>query len=450
MVSLIRQTVPIILLLGVAGCTVTNKYEPPPEVIEQPRRITADEAVAEGEAAEAQAEAEKAIAESREDELTAAGVDPQSTAPVPAQGQAAGEAAPAAATTSTETAAAATTPAAVPLAVALQAAAPASRSERYAPSGLSTQEIREQHRNSGRPEGFGQWMDHTHDRIYTWSQGMVEATDHRFAPKDAQMLPVPAAPFRFAVMTETVNHSDGLGFDLDVDMDIALKLPNIEKRMKVFVTSSELDESPNSAGGDPQLRAGLRYEFKRDVDLDIGVRVDWPPVLFASARWTREFEMTQKWSFYPLFKLFAETEDSVGYAAAATFDRWSGRHLFRSSSYTKYRADRNRNEWSQTLIYARAHQLIVPDRYGSYIDANDIGNGWGLRLFGKDEGKFEGEDGTEYYEVGVFWRKPTKNRWLYWHFEPIVRWDKKYAWATDLGVRIGFDALFWDLARPAR
>ena len=326
----------------------------------------------------------------------------------------------------------------------------ASGNSRFAPTERSTQQIREQHSQSASPRGFEQWMDHTHDRIYTWSQEMVEATDHRFAPKDAEMLPVPAAPFRFAVMTETVNHTDGLGFHLDIDLDIALKLPNIEKRMKVFVTSSELDESPNSAGGDPQLRAGLRYEFKRDVDLDIGVRVDWPPVAFASAKWTKEFEISQKWSFYPLFKLFAETEDSVGYAAAATFDRWSGRHLFRSSTYTKYRADRNTNEWSQTLIYARAHQLIVPDRYGSYIDANDIGNGWGLRLFGKDEGRFDGEDGTEYYEVGLFWRKPTMSRWLYWHFEPIVRWDKKYAWEADLGVRIGFDALFWDLARPAR
>ena len=448
-----RLPVPVILLLALAGCTLTNQFEPPPEVIEQPRPITADQAVAEGEAAQAQAEAEKAAAEIREQELSAAGVEPPVS---PADASAEGEppaAAAVAAAPSPAMASATRTPGAVPLAAALQASTPAgedSGSRRYGPSSRSTQEIRELHAQSARPLDFGQWMDHTHDRIYTWSQGMVEATDHRFAPRDAELLPVPAAPFRFAVMSETVNHSDGLGFDLDIDLDIALRLPNIEKRMKVFVTSSELDESPNSAGGDPQLRAGLRYEFKRDVDLDIGVRVDWPPVLFASAKWTREFEMSRKWSFYPLLKVFAETEDSVGYAAAATFDRWSGRHLFRSSSYTRYRANRNRNEWSQTLIYARAHQLIVPDRYGSYIDANDIGNGWGLRLFGKDEGRFEGEDGTEYYEAGIFFRKPTKSRWLYWHFEPVVRWDKKYAWATDLGVRIGFDALFWDLARPAR
>jgi hypothetical protein len=57
---------------------------------------------------------------------------------------------------------------------------------------------------------------------------------------------------------------------------------------------------------------------------------------------------------------------------------------------------------------------------------------------------------VSYYESGVFYRRGTPNRWLYWFVEPLVRWDRKYDWSADPGVRIGIDALFWDLARPAR
>ena len=37
-----------------------------------------------------------------------------------------------------------------------------------------------------------------------------------------------------------------------------------------------------------------------------------------------------------------------------------------------------------------------------------------------------------------------------WFVEPLVRWDREYAWQADPGIRIGIDALFWDLARPGK
>jgi hypothetical protein len=421
----------VLLLLGLAGCATTAipKHEAPPEVIEQPdKTITADEAVAEAHEVVAADKAEGAAADAQAASAAQA-------ADIPAQSVAPAAGAPTAV---------APTPAAT---AGPKAATTATAASRFRPSEESTEEILKRHQHSAKPLDFEEWMDHAHDRIYTWGQEAVEATDHKFADKDKELLPVPAMPFRLATMFEIVNHDDGLKVDVDIDLDISLRLPNIEKRLKIFVTSSELDESPSMAGNSPALRAGLRYEFTRDIDFDIGVRVDWPPVAFAALKWSREYQMSDEWSFYPLAKLFAESDDGVGYAAAATFDRWSGRQLLRSSTYTKRRWDRPKNEWSQTFVYARAHQLIVPDRYGSYIAANDIGIGWGVRVFGKDEGKFENKDATEYYEVGVFYRRPTNNKWLYLHFEPIVRWDKLYNYKADLGVRLGFDVLFWDLAR---
>jgi hypothetical protein len=165
-------------------------------------------------------------------------------------------------------------------------------------------------------------------------------------------------------------------------------------------------------------------------------------VAFAEAKWLRQFGLGS-WDFYPLFKVFIETKESLGSAAGATFDHWSGRNLVRSSSYAKWRADRAQTEWSHTLVYARARELIVPDRYGSFLSADDIGRGCGIRLLAA------GDDINQVsrYEAGVFYRGRTPLRWLYWSAEPMVRWDRSWNWSADPGIRIGIDALFWDLAR---
>jgi hypothetical protein len=344
-----------------------------------------------------------------------------------------------------------TTEAVAAAATATAAAAPATPSptaqlaQRYVPTDLTVEEIRKRDAEAAPPLDFQQRVDQAHDRIYTWTQGVVEATDHKFAAKDREMLPVPAAPFRIAVNLQSIDRSDGLDLKLDVDLDIALGLPNIEKRFRIFITSDALDEAPRVAGDNPGLRAGLRIPVRKFLDFDLGIKLDVPPVAFASVRWTREVPLGN-WTFYPFAKLFADSKESVGYAAAATFDRWYGRNLFRSSTYGKWRADRDAIEWSQSLIYARANEIIVPERYGSYLRANDIGRGWGMRLYasGKDASY------ADYYEAGFFYRRPTSNHWLFWYVEPILRWDREYSWKTDAGVRVGINALFWDLARPAR
>jgi hypothetical protein len=376
-------------LVCLAGCA-TTRYEAPPEVVDQPQEMTADQAVAEGQDAALQAATD----------TTAASVS--------------------------------------------QAAARA-RAQRRRPTDRTTEEIRRLAAEASHPLDFQQRLDHAHDRTYTWMQGRVEATDHHFADKDVPLKPTPAAPFRIGMMLESIDRSDGMEFNFNANLDIALKLPNIEERLRIFVTSDDLDEAPDSARDDGSLRAGLRYQLFRHLDFDLGIRVDVPPVAFASLKWTHEYELG-KWDFYPLAKLFAETKESFGYALGTTFDRWSGRRLWRSSTYAKWRHDRNQTEWSQSLVFARANELIVPDRYGSYPRANDIGRGWGVRVLAS------GEDTNvvSYYEAGTFLARPAANGWLFWSVEPLVRWDKQYNWKADPGIRLGFNALFWDLARPAR
>ncbi|MEO6078372.1 MAG: hypothetical protein ABIQ86_01140 [Steroidobacteraceae bacterium] len=375
-------------ILGLAGCA-TTRYQAPPAVIEQPPDVTANEAVAAGAGAEQRATTEAT-----------------------------------AVTTSLERAA---------------------RAERARPTGRSTEEIRRQAAAESYPLDFEQRLDHVHDRLYTWMQGRVEATDRRFADKDKPLEPTPAAPFRLGMELESIDRKNGMDFAFNANFDIALSLPNIEKRLRIFVTSNALDESPDTARDRSELRAGVRYQLARFVDFDAGVRIDVPPVAFASLRLTRQYQLGN-WDFYPLAKLFAETKESVGYALGSTFDHWSGRNLLRSSTYAKWRHDRDRTEWAQSFIYARANQLLVPDRYGSYPRARDIGRGWGGRALASGETT----NVITYYEASLFYTRPATNRWLFVTVEPLVRWDKQYNWKPDPGIRIGFNALFWDLARPAK
>ncbi|MEO8307513.1 MAG: hypothetical protein ABI616_05685 [Pseudomonadota bacterium] len=421
---------------GLAGCAST-RHEAPPTVAPQPPKITTTEAVANAEVVKAQEAAASAPTEAA----------PAATAaPVSAPAAAAAPTTVAPITPQGAIAVVPATPAA-PTPVVLATPSPTVHlAQRYFPTELSVEEILKENAATAPPLDFQQRVDHAHDRIYTWSQGLVEATDHKFAAKDREMLPVPAAPFRLGFNLQSIDHSDGVDVRLDVDLDIALSLPNIEKRFRIFITSDALDEAPRAVGDNPGLRAGLRVPLRKYLDFDVGLKLDAPPVAFASVKWTREVPLGD-WTFYPFAKLFADTKESVGYALAATFDRWYGRNLYRSSSYAKWRADRDAIQWSQSFIYARANEIIVPERYGQYLKANDIGHGWGVRLYasGKDASY------VDYYESGFFFRHPTSShQWLFWFVEPFVRWDKDYNWDTDPGVRVGFNALFWDLSRPAR
>lgn len=317
------------------------------------------------------------------------------------------------------------------------------RPERIGPSLRSTAEIREEAARRPYPLDFGQRLDRTHDWLYVNAQQLVEDTDRRFAPPDAELLPVPATPFRIGLVTETLDRPDGVKFDLDLNLDVTLNLPNIERRLRVFVTSDDVAESPDVAGEDANLRAGLRFNPAGNLDFDVGLRGDLPPIAFVSLRWAK-FQPVGRWDLHPFAKLFAETDEGVGVSGGFTLDRRLGRStIFRSSSFAKWRNDRDATEWTQAFLIARAGELLVPERYGRMVRNRDLARGYGLQLLATGERR----NTVDYYEAAAFYKRPLRHRWLYGYVEPLLRWDRKYDWNADPGIRIGFEALFWDLAR---
>jgi hypothetical protein len=58
-----------------------------------------------------------------------------------------------------------------------------------------------------------------------------------------------------------VDRSDGIDLDFTADLDIALRLPNIEDRLRIFITSDELDEGPRDARSENSLRGAPKSPF---------------------------------------------------------------------------------------------------------------------------------------------------------------------------------------------
>lgn len=335
--------------------------------------------------------------------------------------------------------------------VAAPAAAPASPPpagtvRRYRPSSRSTAEIREEAAQRPYALDFGERLDSGHDQLYVNVQRFVENTDRRFAPPDAELLPVPATPFRLGIVTQTVDRPNGVKFDVDLNLDVTLRLPNIEQRLRIFITNDDVAEAPDRAGERSNLRAGLRFNPRGDFDFDLGVRGDLPPVAFATLRWSKFFAVGRS-DLYPFAKLFAQTDEGLGFASGFTLDRRLGETtIARSSSYAKWRKDTAEIGWAQVLLLARAEELLVPDRYGRLLRNQDLARAWGVQVLASGERR----NAVEYYEASLFYKRPLRHRWLYGYVEPLVRWDRRYAWSADPGIRIGIEALFWDLSRSRR
>lgn len=316
--------------------------------------------------------------------------------------------------------------------------------ERQIPSERSTRDLSAEYADSPYPLDFGQRLDRAHDWMYIKGQELVESTDMRFAPKDRELLPVPATPFRLGIEGEAIDRSGSLEFNAELDLDVTLRLPNIERRLRIFITSDDIEESPNRGiDEDRSIRAGFRFDLPKELDFDIGLRADLPPVAFTSLRWARNY-FAGDWTIYPFSKVYLETEDGFGVASGITFGRWvRERWGLRSSTYANWRKDEDATEWSQALLLARAEELIEERRFGSVVRGRDLARGFGVQLLASGERTSE----VTYYEASLLFKRPARGRWLYWYIEPLVRWDREYDWNADPGFRIGLDALFWDLSR---
>ena len=286
-------------------------------------------------------------------------------------------------------------------------------------------------------------LDHWHDQLYLGLESLIKRTDSYYANDANAALQTPGSPFRITLQTEVLRHGDSsTSATPQVDFDLHLQMPNLQRKLQLFITSDNVNESSDRLNsGLNSLRAGVRVTPLDFVDFDLGVRADVPPVAFASLRWQKKFDLAG-WRLEPFSKAYVETKRGVGWANGVNLERWFDHWVVRSASYGNWQRDNHGTEWTQAFIVARAREVIRFGRYSDVLGGRDLARGIGF------EGLVSGDstDKMQRYELSMFYKQPTAHRWLYWQVTPFVRWERDYGWHADPGIRISLDALFWDRA----
>lgn len=284
-------------------------------------------------------------------------------------------------------------------------------------------------------------IDRAHDWLYLRMQDWATRLDQRFVHEDETPEPTPPTPFRISLDLQAIDRPGTVEYDASLDVDLLLQLPNLEKRLKIFLTSDEVDEAPTLSDEQRRVRAGARLTLRDYLSFDLGVRLDLPPVAFTALRWQRQL-VAGGWDVEPFAKVYLESGDGLGAAAGVTFDYWHNRWLTRSASYVNWQHEKDATEWTQSVLLANAREILRFGRYGSIVRGSDLVRAVGVQALASGERTSR----TDTYELSFFVKQPTGRNWLYWHVTPLVRWEREYGWHPDYGIRAGIDVLFWDLS----
>jgi hypothetical protein len=299
---------------------------------------------------------------------------------------------------------------------------------------------------AGAAESLAEHLDQFHDRLYRWLQHVIDDVDTRFAEPDSAPIVAPLSPIRFGLEADFLHRRDGFGLAGARDFEATLHVPNLERRLKLFVTNDDLQESP----GDPApqhnpVRAGLRLALRPRVEFELGARAKVWPSAFAAVRWASEFEAGAV-HFSPFGKLYVESGLGSGVSGGFAVERWAGRWVVRAASYADWVHNTAAIDWAQTLIVGYARAVIQERRYDRLADGHDLACGVAARLAVNGDRVSR----TNLYQVSVLYKRPLAGGWLFGYAGPTVRWDRVTSWHPDVGVGVGFDALFWGLAaQPA-
>jgi len=324
--------------------------------------------------------------------------------------------------------------------IAIAPHAEAEDPERVRPSSGTVRELRKVSTEAA--DTLGEYLDAGHDWLYRRLQHWFEDIDVRFAQSEQTAIVVPLSPLRIGFASEFVHRRGGVEFVATPDFEAAVRLPNLERRLRVFVTSDDLQESP----GDPALernpvRAGVRFVPQSHISFEFGARAKIWPAVFAALRWTPEFHAGAL-RVYPFAKTYVESGLGFGASGGIAFEQWSDRWIVRSASYANWVRNTSATDWTQSFIVGYARAVIEERRYDRLATGRDLACGAAARVSVSGDRVSR----TSLYQASVLMKRPLHGGWLYGYLEPVVRWDRDFGWHPDIGVRIGFDALFWGLA----
>lgn len=285
-------------------------------------------------------------------------------------------------------------------------------------------------------------LDTAHDWLYRSLQQWIAQFDRGFARVGEPPLEVPPSMLRIDFEATAVHGPRGSALLGSTDVEATVHLPNIERRLRLFITSEDLQESPTlPAAQGSSLRSGLRYEPAPNVDFELGARAALRPSAFGAFRWTPGLD-TPYLKVAPLLRLYADSRLGYGASGGVVLERWQRRQwIVRSSSYADWLHETSGNQgldWSQTVLLGWAPEVISEHQYGTVASGHDIARGAILRLYVAGDRR---NDSTT-RELSVLLKRSLHGGWLYGYAEPLVRWNHASHGRPDLGLGLGVDVLF--------
>ncbi len=295
-------------------------------------------------------------------------------------------------------------------------------------------------------DALDDWLDAGHDWLYRGVQYFIEDIDTWFAQDGTAPLVVPVTPLRLDFDSEVLHKRGYVGWDSAASVDAVIRLPNLEHRLRIFITNDSIGETPVTGPAEAQnpLLAGLRYTPVAHVDAEFGVHAKILPSAFAALRWASGVNLGSL-HIYPFVKAYVETGLGLGVASGLGVDHWDGRWIVRSTSYANWVRDNAATSWAETFIFGHASAVLREHQYDRLADGHDVACG----VVGKLAASGDRTSRVTLYEANVLYKRPLHDGWLYGYAGPMVRWDRNFHWHPDAGVRLGFDALLWGLATPA-
>jgi hypothetical protein len=290
---------------------------------------------------------------------------------------------------------------------------------------------------------LGEHLDEGHDWLYRRLERFLANVDSQYSAPERAPIIVPLSPLRIGFNTELLRRHGGWLLSARPDFEATLRLPNIERRLRIFISSDDLHESPR----DPALernpvRAGVRFEPRSHVDFDVGMRLRVRPSAFVALKWTPEFNVGV-FHAYPFAKTYVETGLGLGVSSGVSLELRRGLWIARSSTYANWMRNTAATDWSQTFVLGYARAVIQEGRYDRLATGHDLACGAALQL------TISGDrvSRATVYESGLLFKRPLHGGWLYGYVEPVVRWERASDWRPAAGIRMGVDALFWGLAK---
>lgn len=296
------------------------------------------------------------------------------------------------------------------------------------PDRWPTYVIREQERN---------WIDQARDFLHDTATGPVVWFDNFFAVKRS-----PGTASHDFRLTPKLTCSDLDGCRHTLSIKSRVTLPNTEKKLRLLLTNDDPDtlfdsldrrtstqlkdeeRNPFSAALSWALRTGDSY----NINISSGLQARTPIRAFVQASSNGRAQLNEKMLLSAGQSIFYRSDEGFGARTQLDLDQ-------------SLREDVNEVvRWRQRYDFSEEFRGMDWTASVEYLRQVNRDRAWGLGAAA--DGNVYTAAVRDSYKVWFRFRKRFYREWLFWEFQPFVRWEKNFEFKADPGAAFSIEIYF--------